>query len=227
MAGHLDGSRRGRVRQAIIWDGIRCYTPLMPTTTLSSDIRHYAIAGAEARLLQLSQEADAIHRLFPELRNGTAQKAETAAASARRPPRRGRRRTMSAAERNAVGERMKKYWAARRGESDAAGTTSSDAPAKAAKAARDANKRGPRTMSPEARKRISDAQKARWAKQRGEAKASETGSAGGSSDTAKGRRAAKRRQGAAKRGSRKMSAAARKRISQAQKKRWAAKRKAA
>jgi hypothetical protein len=73
------------------------------------------------------------------------------------------------------------------------------------------------------RERISDAQKARWAKQGGQPKA-EMSSAIEATDTAKGRRAAKRRgQSAAKRGPRKMSAAARKRISQAAKKRWAAK----
>ena len=80
-------------------------------------------------------------------------------------------------------------------------------------------------MSPDARKRISDAQKARWAKQRGEGKATETSLASESTGAAEGRRLAKRsRQGAAKRGPRKVSAAARKRMSQAQKKRWAAKR---
>ena len=200
----------------------------MPNPTLSSDIRHYAIVGAETRLLQLSEETAAIHRLFPELSNGAAQTAEPAAASLRRQIRRGRRRTMSAAERNAVSERMRKYWAARRGGSDAAATASSDSPAKTAKAARGTVKRGPRTMSTEARKRISDAQKARWAKQRGEGNAADAPSAAERSPAAQGRRAAKRRgQGAAKRGPRKVSAAARKRMSQAQKKRWAAKRKAA
>ena len=210
---------------AIIWDGIRCYTPEMPNRTLSADIRHYAIAGAEARLLQLSQEADAIHRLFPELRNGAAQKAVPAGASAPRPPRRGRLRTMSATERNAVSERMKRYWAARRGGNEPTVTASPDSPAKATRPARAAAKRGLRTMSPEARKRISDAQKARWAKQRGGAKVTETPSGGEASPAAKGRRAAKRRgQGGTKRGPRKLSAAARKRMSKAQKRRWAAKR---
>jgi hypothetical protein len=78
-------------------------------------------------------------------------------------------------------------------------------------------------MSPEARKRISDAQKARWAKQRGEVKATETSSSK-PVPAAKDRRAAKHRGQGAKRGPRKVSTAARKRMSQAQKKRWAAKR---
>ena len=135
---------------------------------------------------------------------------------------------MSTAQRKAVGERMKRYWAARHdGAQATTATANSDSPAKVTRPGRRAAKRGARTMSPEARKRISDAQKARWAKQRGEAKAAETSSAG-AAVTVKDRRTAKRiRQRAAKRGSRKMSAAARKRISQAQKKRWAAKRKTA
>lgn len=81
-------------------------------------------------------------------------------------------------------------------------------------------------MSAEARKRISDAQKARWAKQKGEAPISEAAPADAVAAKAKrGGRGVRR--GAAKRGRRQMSAAARKRISDAQKKRWAAKRKAA
>ena len=226
--GDVASQRQEPTLANIVRDVIRCYTPKMPNPTLSSDIRHYAVVGAEARLLQLSDETATIHRLFPELRNGAAQKTEAATASPRRQRRRSRRRSMSAAERNAVSERMKKYWAARRGGSEATGTTSSDSPAKATKTARRTAKRGPRTMSPEARKRISDAQKARWAKQRGEAKATVASSTSAPPAAAKGRRTAKRRgQGTAKRGPRKMSAAARKRISQAQKKRWAATKRAA
>ena len=90
---------------------------------------------------------------------------------------------MSAAQRKAVGVRMKKYWAARRGASETTGTTSSDSAEKASKTARGTAKRGPRNMSPEARKRISDAQKARWAKQRGESKATEASSTTASSPT--------------------------------------------
>ena len=87
----------------------------MSNTTLSSDIRRYAIVGAETCLMQLVQEAAAIHRLFPELKNEATQTGDAAAPSPSRPPRRGRRRTMSTAERNAVSERMRKYWAARLG----------------------------------------------------------------------------------------------------------------
>jgi hypothetical protein len=135
---------------------------------------------------------------------------------------------MTAAQRKAVGERMKKYWAARRGGSETTGTTSSDSTERASKPAAGATKRGPRNMSPEARKRISDAQKARWAKQRGEAKHTEVSSAAVTSAVAKRRRTAKRSvKSAAKRGPRKVSATARRRMSEAQKKRWATKRKGA
>ena len=155
----------------------------------SSDMRRYAVVGAEARLAEITQEADAIRRAFPELvgngagRSGgqrsapspTAGHDESGEAAAPRRKRRG----MSDAQRKAVGERMKKYWAARRGGSDGAGaaTTSSANSAKSAKSGRKNSARSAkgsakarkRTMSAAGRKRISEAQKARWAKQRKDA----------------------------------------------------------
>ena len=113
-----------------------------------------------------------IRRAFPELRaNGSsvARTRQSAVAGGDEPtpsPTRHRRRTMSAAQRKAVGERMKKYWAARRGGGEAARAPDSASTAKGPKPTRRAAKRRPSKMSPEARKRISDAQKARWAKQR-------------------------------------------------------------
>lgn len=80
-------------------------------------------------------------------------------------------------------------------------------------AARTKGRRGRRTMSADARRRISEAQKARWAKQRGDESAAAKAKA---APEAKAGKAAVRRGGA-----RKMSAAARKRISEAQKARWA------
>ena len=68
--------------------------------------------------------------------------------------------------------------------------------------------RGRRTMSPAARKRISEGAKKRWAQQKAQATPAKTGA----------KKAAPARH---------MSAAARKRISEAAKKRWAARRKAA
>ena len=89
-------------------------------------------------------------------------------------------------------------------------------------------RRRKRTMSADARKRISAAQKARWAKQRGEAPSPEATPAQATAVAAKAKRGGRRvRKGAAKRGRRKMSAAARKRISAAQKARWAKQKRAA
>jgi hypothetical protein len=205
----------------------------------SSDIRRYALAGAQVRLTEMVQEVEAIRRAFPELRESRGPRrredvAEQESDGDSGTPARGRRRrsTMSAAQRKAVGERMKKYWAAKRNGS--LGSSASESPetpapagaSSAAKAGGTATRRL-RTMSPAARKRISDAQKARWAAHRGGAQA--TGASASEAGTSGARKApsAKGRPRAAKRGPRKVSATARKRMSQAQKKRWTAKRKAA
>ncbi len=78
---------------------------------LSSDrLRELARAGAEVILKELRAEIIAIERTFPEL----------ALPKRRRALRRSvnkateRARTMSAAARRAVSERMKRYWAERR-----------------------------------------------------------------------------------------------------------------
>jgi hypothetical protein len=219
------------------------HSPVMANQKLSSDIRRYALAGAQARLAEISLELEAIRRAFPELgANGSSgartRQSQVNSGGEPTPSPTRRRRTMSAAQRKAVGDRMKKYWAARRAGTSASTTeagadSNGTAGAKNTRAARGAKaasaKRGPNTMSPEARKRISDAQKARWAAQRSGAKAT---SASESSETPsaaprKRRGAVRARTRAVKRGSRTMSAAARKRISQVQKKRWATTRKAA
>jgi hypothetical protein len=83
-----------------------------------SNLRRYAVVGAEQRLLELAEEAAAIFAIFPELR------APGRGFMAGGPGGRGRQ---------------------------AAGT---------------AAPRRRRKMSAEARKRISDAQKARWARQK-------------------------------------------------------------
>jgi hypothetical protein len=67
--------------------------------------------GALARLQALDQERAQILASFPDLRRASASGAaapSAAAATGRR------RRTMSAANRKAVSQRMKKYWAERR-----------------------------------------------------------------------------------------------------------------
>jgi hypothetical protein len=84
------------------------------------DLKSYARRGAEARLRELAEETKQLLKVFPDLsasfdedelplnfilRRG----ARKAATGVRR-----RRRKMTAAQRKAVGERMRKYWAARR-----------------------------------------------------------------------------------------------------------------
>jgi hypothetical protein len=72
------------------------------------------------RLEELRQEVANIRAVFPELFRGGRPAARSARAGATGEeggvPRRRRRRrsTMSPAQRRAVSERMKKYWAARR-----------------------------------------------------------------------------------------------------------------
>ncbi len=80
-----------------------------------------------------------------------------------------------------------------------------------------------RTMSPEARERIAQAQRARWANAKGTAKKSATKTTAEAKGPAKAKAAAKTK-GAKKRT---MSPEARERIAEAQRKRWAASRKTA
>lgn len=166
----------------------------MPTEINRTDLRRFAILGAEARLLAIAEEAAAIYRVFPELRdrpnngdmaaiNGRRKQSVSAGVEAGG----RRRRRMSAAQREAVGERMKKYWAARRGEAkepqatesasqtqvteskpapDQGAAKRSKQPRGAAERASRKTPRGRRHMSAASRKRISEAQTARWAKQR-------------------------------------------------------------
>ena len=154
-------------------------SPIMANQSFSPDIRRYAIAGAQARLTEMAQEAEAIRRAFPELRETRGPRRREAVAE-QEPgdesgtPDRGRRRrsTMTAAQRKAIGERMKKYWAARRAGTATAAATAAEAngapKAKVAVAKRQsrAAKRGPRKRSAAARKRMSQAQKKRWAAKR-------------------------------------------------------------
>jgi hypothetical protein len=167
----------------------------MPTEMKRNELRRYAILGAEARLLAIAEEAAAIYRVFPELREQNGHGIMTGDRTPGQPqpnpagegqPDTRRRSPMSAAQRKAVGERMKKYWAARRGEMKGSQTAEgngsrrppeSDAPRapRVTKVARRPGgapetsarqRRGRRRLSAAARKRISEAQKARWAKRK-------------------------------------------------------------
>ena len=138
----------------------------------SAQLRQWAVRGAEQRLQEIAAEAAAIYRAFPELRDrgqrrsgdghggdcgegpaarprqhvcGTAQGGQRADAEVLGSASRGRRRRDIRRQR----DRRAKAKAAR--------------PARTAAAKRT---RGPRKMSAAARKRISDAQKKRWAARR-------------------------------------------------------------
>jgi hypothetical protein len=103
------------------------------------DMKDYARRGAQSRIAELQEELKAIYGAFPELREGTARRGRPATAkvvinheeqfTSRRPGVRAaatggapeaaarktrRRRKMTAAQRKAVGERMRKYWAAKK-----------------------------------------------------------------------------------------------------------------
>jgi hypothetical protein len=105
------------------------------------DLKELARRGAAARLTELQQEMDAIRAAFPGLVQGRAGRPSPArtrslgqalaqredgtahdvalpsAGTGATKARARKRRAMTAAERKAVGERMRKYWAARRAES--------------------------------------------------------------------------------------------------------------
>jgi hypothetical protein len=84
----------------------------------SFDLKAYALRGAEVRLRELAEEAKQLLKVFPDLSasfdedelplNFILRRGGRKAATPRR------RRRMSAAQRKAVGERMRKYWAERR-----------------------------------------------------------------------------------------------------------------
>lgn len=90
----------------------------MPKGLNPADINKFARIGAAVRLAELQEEIAALRRAFP----GLAAAAPAAKAPVvglgritpvAKPARRGRKRPMSAAERRAVSDRMKKYWAER------------------------------------------------------------------------------------------------------------------
>jgi hypothetical protein len=86
---------------------------------LTADEMHrLARIGAAAKLAQLEREIAALKRAFPGLkaRPAPAPPAGPAPSTPPEPPvrARSRRSPMSAAERKAVSERMKRYWDARR-----------------------------------------------------------------------------------------------------------------
>jgi hypothetical protein len=146
-------------------------------------MQQFARFGAEARLQAISHERDAILQAFPDLGRASAQ--ANASLDGATPARRAsapvrKRRRMSAAQRKAVGARMRAYWAKRR-----AGKAGAKKAAPKAK-----RKRG---MSAEARKRQAKRMKAYWAAKRaqkvngaGEGTQSETAGQNGAPSSKRG-----------------------------------------
>ena len=91
----------------------------MPNTLSRVEVKRLALIGAQSRLDALNAEIASIVRAFPELSRGSA--TATATAVGNNTPRKGRggrkrNWNMSDAQKRAVSERMKKYWAGRRKE---------------------------------------------------------------------------------------------------------------
>ena len=91
----------------------------MANTLSRVEVKRLALIGAQSRLDALNAEIASIVRAFPELSRGRASASATAVGNATpRKGRGGRKRNwnMSDAQKRAVSDRMKKYWAGRRKE---------------------------------------------------------------------------------------------------------------
>jgi hypothetical protein len=87
------------------------------------NMQDLARVGAEARLEALRAEQAALLAAFPDLRGSSSGQTRQARSTQSAAPARGagkRRGGMSPAQRKAVGERMRAYWAARRAEKSGA-----------------------------------------------------------------------------------------------------------
>ena len=112
-----------------------------------SELRRWAAIGAEQRLIQMSAEAEAIYRNFPELRDQG-------------------RELRAGASRQRANPFLNSIGSAAESSDGVRGGRKRRGPGRPRK----------RRMSPEARRRISEAQKARWAKQKAESARAEKGS---------------------------------------------------
>jgi hypothetical protein len=81
---------------------------------MNMDMKSFARVGAQARLAELQQEIERINRAFPTLRKGKPARVARKQSPQPEQVSTRTRKPMSAAAKKAVGERMKKYWAARR-----------------------------------------------------------------------------------------------------------------
>ena len=73
-------------------------------------LERFARIGAAARLAELEREREDLLRSFPDLRGTKSRDAEVTSIIRRR----RKKIVMTAAQRKAVSERMKRYWAGRR-----------------------------------------------------------------------------------------------------------------
>jgi hypothetical protein len=114
----------------------------LPTKTLDKhEFYRLARVGAVARLLELEAEATAIRKAFPDLKKAQAVAPTSSAPVAK--PKAKKRKKMSAEARNAIGARMKAYWAAKRQaetKDQPASDAKTDAPAPAPKPKKPAKK---------------------------------------------------------------------------------------
>lgn len=84
---------------------------------ITHDLRAWALKGAEQRLVEIAQEAAAIHRAFPELRDRTSRPAPGpsqptgAEPQPRRRRRKGRGRNLSPEGRSRIAEAARRRWA--------------------------------------------------------------------------------------------------------------------
>ena len=81
---------------------------------VDTNLRAWARIGAEQRLVEIAEEAAAIHRAFPELRNQPKVSRTTGAETIGRPRRTRRGRKLSAAGRERLRASLKKRWAAKK-----------------------------------------------------------------------------------------------------------------
>jgi hypothetical protein len=95
----------------------------MANTLSRVEVKRLALIGAQSRLETLNAEIASIVRAFPELSRGRAAASAAVGNDTPRKGRGGRKRNwnMSEAQKRAVSERMKKYWAGRRKEKGAKG----------------------------------------------------------------------------------------------------------
>jgi hypothetical protein len=124
----------------------------------SSQLHEFARFGAEARLKAIEEERNAIVRAFPDL--GRVSGRTNGASSPSVPGRNG----MSPSQRKAVGERMKAYWAKRRGETK--GTRGADTQTASHTTPDQRSTR--KGMSPAAREAQGERMRAYWAARRAE-----------------------------------------------------------